>query len=110
MHVIAVAASVARLLVVLSATSHAEVGDGGELAVEDLARVVPSVERRQCRFRVLFPVVLRIHIAHEMVADVVTDVEAFEFAELAELSEYLLEEVFKVSDRFLQRLLRYLGA
>ncbi len=45
-----------------------------------------------------------------MVADVVTDVEAFEFAELAELSEYLLEEVFKVSDRFLQRLLRYLGA
>lgn len=102
MHEIAVTASRADGLVVLSAASFSEVGDWRELADEGPPGVEPAPQSLQGFVGVLLVCELDVDVADHVVAQIFANVQLFDLAVLGQLFEHFL---VKVVELFLDLLL-----
>mmetsp|Transcript_70691 Transcript_70691/g.182260 ORF Transcript_70691/g.182260 Transcript_70691/m.182260 type:complete len:214 (+) Transcript_70691:625-1266(+) len=95
-HEVAVGATVAAGLVERTATGLTEVGHGGVLGLDELATVEAASELHQCALSILFVVVLHIHIADHVVAEIVHHDQILNLSVVGQLKEHLNVEGLKV--------------
>lgn len=91
-HKVAEAATAAGVLVEVTASGLAEVGDGAELYFHLSATKVSTVHDVERVGGFFFVGELGVHVTNHVVAQVVTDMEGFETAKLGELFEKILKE------------------
>lgn len=96
MHKIAVATSVAVVLFELATRGLTEVGDGGEVGDDRAGVVEAALESLQSGSGLVLLLELDVDIADHVVGEVITDVEALDLTEFAQLFEDVLVKVLKV--------------
>lgn len=97
MHEVAVPTTVAVVLLELPAGGLAEVGDRRELGNDGTAGVEPPLQRLEGLGGLVLLPEGDIHVADEVVSEVVADVQVLHLAVLAELVEDVLIEVLEVT-------------
>jgi len=80
MHEVAESSACALSHLVLAATGFAEIGDGRQLAINGQSVVPAVVQIRHCLGSVLFLSELHVHIADQMIAQVIADVHLLHFS------------------------------
>jgi len=83
MHKVAMTASAALIVFKLATSGLPEVGHGRELGNNCSSAVESPSKRFDSSLSSRFGVVFAVHVAKQMVADVITDVQFFDFAVLA---------------------------
>lgn len=96
MHEVAVASTVAAVLLKLSAGGLTEVSYRGEVHNDRASRVESALESLKSSSSLVFLLELDVHIADHVISKVVTNVEALNFSKLGELFEDVFIEVLKV--------------
>lgn len=96
MHEVTVSPSVAAILLILAACRLAEICHWREISYDRTARVKSTLQRLQGSCGVVFLLELNINVANHVVGEVVTNVQALDLTELAQLFEDVLVEILKV--------------
>ena len=96
MHEVAVPTTVATVFLILPASRFSKISDRREVGNNRSTRVESSLKCTQSCFSLLFLLEVDIDIAHHVISQIVTDIEAFNLPKLGELLEYVLIEIFKM--------------
>lgn len=108
MHEITIGSTLATPLFELATLGLTEICHWRVLCIDLASCVVAAIQRGEGLLRIIFVVELHVHIAHNMLPNIVTDYHFLDLAILGQLDEHFFKEILKVPDRFLQDLFRNL--
>lgn len=96
MHEVTVTTTIAYILLILTASGFSKVRHWREVNNDGTPCIEPSIEIAKGIGSVLLLSKLNIHVTNHVVGQIVTDVQALDFAVLAELLEQILVKVLEV--------------
>lgn len=96
MHKVTIPTTVTVVLFILPTRSFPKIGDRREIGNDGASRIEPTLQSLQSGSSLIIFFKLNIDIANHVVSKVITNIEAFNLAKLAEFLKEILEEILKV--------------